>query len=396
MYLYSKSYENKYKKYKSKYQILKNQLGGVQRILNAYNMLPNPEEEDIITTQNLLDLCPDERITIQNKYYAIRSLYKWIIEEDKEILPGSITIISQEDKQNLIQAYETLIYKNILTRNKLILLYPNLQQATYFDLSYKNYINIVPDIFSDILPNLTQLYLENNQIKELQPMIFNNLPRLHYLDLKNNQIQELHPNIFNNLPLLQYLYLENNHIHELQPNIFNNLSALIELNLNNNQIKELQPAEVPSAGIFAKGTFGDNLASLERLDLSANQIKELQPGIFDNLPQLKILYLNNNKISELQPGIFAKGTFGDNLLELQFLYLDNNQISELQIGLFNLPKLKFLHLCVNAIVVLKYNIFINLPKLEQLFLNGNPILFENRLRSNFYYGLTDDVIVHCI
>ncbi len=84
MYLYSKNYENKYKKYKSKYQILKNQLGnikytlsgGVQRILNAYNMLPNPEEEDIITTQNLLDLCPDERITIQNKYYAIRSLYK--------------------------------------------------------------------------------------------------------------------------------------------------------------------------------------------------------------------------------------------------------------------------------------------------------------------------------
>ena len=35
MYLNSKSYEKKYIKYKSKYKILKNQLGGVKSILNG-------------------------------------------------------------------------------------------------------------------------------------------------------------------------------------------------------------------------------------------------------------------------------------------------------------------------------------------------------------------------
>jgi hypothetical protein len=36
--------------------------------------LPNPEEDDIISGNNLLDLCPEERITIKNKYYEIKSL----------------------------------------------------------------------------------------------------------------------------------------------------------------------------------------------------------------------------------------------------------------------------------------------------------------------------------
>ena len=46
MYLNYKNYEKKYKKYKSKYQTLKSQLGG------NCDPLPNPEEEDLSTTQN--------------------------------------------------------------------------------------------------------------------------------------------------------------------------------------------------------------------------------------------------------------------------------------------------------------------------------------------------------
>ena len=84
MYLNS-NYEKKYKKYKNKYQILKSQLGGEKKNLltkvpsvNGGNCepLPNPEEEDISTAQNLLDLCPEERITIQNKCYEVRGLYR--------------------------------------------------------------------------------------------------------------------------------------------------------------------------------------------------------------------------------------------------------------------------------------------------------------------------------
>jgi hypothetical protein len=77
----SKSYEIKYKKYKKKYQILKSHISGILlnggakgtllnggakgTLLNGSDCDPllNPEEEDLATTQNLLDLCPDAKGT---------------------------------------------------------------------------------------------------------------------------------------------------------------------------------------------------------------------------------------------------------------------------------------------------------------------------------------------
>ena len=97
MYLNSslKSYEKKYRKYKSKYKILKSHIGG------ACDPLPNPEEEDIVSRENLLDLCPEERITIQNKCYEVNGLYRWIITDNKSILPGIQTKITEEEKRRL-------------------------------------------------------------------------------------------------------------------------------------------------------------------------------------------------------------------------------------------------------------------------------------------------------
>jgi hypothetical protein len=136
MYLCSKSYEKKYLKYKNKYQIFKSHIGGAKgtlsggaqgTLLNGGNCdpLPNPEEEDLLSTQNLLDLCPEERITIQNKCYEIRNLYKWIIEGNHKKLPTTQTEITPEDKKRLIEAYKEL------------LLLPNLRQVKSFYLSPK-------------------------------------------------------------------------------------------------------------------------------------------------------------------------------------------------------------------------------------------------------------------
>ena len=58
MFINSISYKQKYRKYKNKYQILKSHTGG------NCDPLPNPEEEDLMTTQNLLDLCPDAKGTL--------------------------------------------------------------------------------------------------------------------------------------------------------------------------------------------------------------------------------------------------------------------------------------------------------------------------------------------
>jgi site-specific recombinase XerD len=114
----SLNYEKKYLKYKNKYQILKNQIGNTKNILNGgakgtlnggdCNPLPDPEEYDIISGENLFNLSPYKRITIQNKCYDINSLYKWIIEQNKNILPSTQTNITLEERQRLIEAYQRL------------------------------------------------------------------------------------------------------------------------------------------------------------------------------------------------------------------------------------------------------------------------------------------------
>ena len=77
----SKSYERKYLKYKNKYKILKSHIDGTLlnggakgtllnggskgTLLNGgdCDQLPNPEEEDLVSRENLLDLCPDAKGT---------------------------------------------------------------------------------------------------------------------------------------------------------------------------------------------------------------------------------------------------------------------------------------------------------------------------------------------
>jgi hypothetical protein len=324
MYLNSslKNYEKKYKKYKNKYKILKIHIGG------NCDPLPNPEEDDFSTTNNLLDLCPDERITIQNKCYEVSALYRWIITDNHNILPSTQTVITSADKQRLIQAHDALSkILNILTRNKVIKLYPNLHQETGIDLSHKGYTNIALDTFYSLpIPNkgimyqyLKKLYLSNNQINVLQSDTFSNLSNLDHLDLSNNQISEIQPGSFNNLPNLCYLDLDHNQISEIQPNIFNNLPVLESLSIRFNKITELKP------NIFTEGTFGNNLSRLKELNLSYNQINTIYMGAFNNLLRLTHLYLNNNQINILLPGIFAD-TLGNNLPNLKEINLNMNHL----------------------------------------------------------------------
>ena len=106
----SKSYEKKYLKYKNKYLTLKKQLGGAKGTLSGgeCNLLPSEEDYDAMTGENLFDLHPYERITIQNKCYDIVGLHGWIVVLDHDRLPDTNILINFEDRQRLIQAYEIL------------------------------------------------------------------------------------------------------------------------------------------------------------------------------------------------------------------------------------------------------------------------------------------------
>ena len=205
----SKSYEKKYLKYKNKYQILKSHIGGAKGTLRggACDPLPNPEEQDFKMIQNLLDLCPNERITIKNKCYEVEGLYDWMIIRNHDRLPDTRTVITPEDKQRLIEAYKTLHIElqnileveNILTRDKLYQIYPDLRGETVIDLSSSHYTGIAPGTFNG-LRNLEVLLLQYNKIKELPYGIFYNLPELQIINLTNNPIIRLQPNSYYGLP----------------------------------------------------------------------------------------------------------------------------------------------------------------------------------------------------
>ena len=334
----SNSYETKYRKYKNKYKSLKSQLGG------ECEPLPNFGDEDIITTQNLLNLSPRERITIQNNCYVVDSLHEWIFENGSNILPATQTSITDEEKQRLSDAYgalhslralpsQPLVDLTVVTREKLIQLYPGLEYETSINLSGRGCISIHINALYD-LPDLEILDLSNNQISILEPSLFRNLPRLKRLILSNNQISVLPPGIFNNLNL-EILFLDHNQISVLPPNIFNNLEY-----------------------------------SLKTLFLNHNLITVLQPNIFNNLLRLKEIYLHNNQISVLQPRIFNKepDMFGD-VLHLEHLDLSNNQIS-----------------------VIQPNTFKYLRNLEKLFLTNNPIIVTLQPRN--IYGLSSRVTIY--
>ena len=94
----SNSYEKKYLKYKNKYNVLKIQHGGAKGTLHGGDCHPLPDEEDVdFYGESLLDLDPGERITIQNRCYAVESLYEWIINHNGNRLPDTQVMIHNND-----------------------------------------------------------------------------------------------------------------------------------------------------------------------------------------------------------------------------------------------------------------------------------------------------------
>ncbi|MBB1523111.1 MAG: leucine-rich repeat domain-containing protein, partial [Clostridiales bacterium] len=81
--------------------------------------------------------------------------------------------------------------------------------------------------------NLTQLYLNNNKIENVEPL--KGLTNLTYLDLEKNKIENIEP--LKELTNLRDLYLNNNKIENVEP--LRGLTNLVELTLYNNKIDNI-------------------------------------------------------------------------------------------------------------------------------------------------------------
>lgn len=230
------------------------------------------------------------------------------------------------------------------------------------------------------LTNLSELYINNNNITVVPKHVFDSQTQIKRLDLSMNRIVSIEEyslplknlqylnivgnrlngiirkNVFSPAKYLRFLDLSNFNITKIDEFAFVDLTVLARLNISNNQIETIHPNNF-------KGV--DNMYSL---DISHNNLTNLS---FNNsiLTNLKAFYLNNNNLTQISK-LFS------NKCKLLYLDMSNNNISDLtEFGADILPNLTVLHLANNNIR--KFNN----PKINSLTTLIDLGLSSNEIRS---------------
>uniref|UniRef100_A0A2A4JD34 TIR domain-containing protein n=1 Tax=Heliothis virescens TaxID=7102 RepID=A0A2A4JD34_HELVI len=128
----------------------------------------------------------------------------------------------------------------------------------------------------------TEVFLDGNNIKELQDHVFIGRQKMRSLYVNNSNVDSIQNRTFAGLNALQILHLGNNKLKELKGYEFLQLSSLKELFLQNNLISHIANISFLS------------LKSLEVLRLDGNRLVDFGVWTFNNNPNLKALSLGNN------------------------------------------------------------------------------------------------------
>ncbi|KOB69977.1 18 wheeler [Operophtera brumata] len=128
----------------------------------------------------------------------------------------------------------------------------------------------------------TEVFLDGNNIRELQNHVFIGRQKMRSLYVNNSNVDNIQNRTFAGLNTLEILHLGNNKLKELKGYEFLQLSNLRELFLQNNLI-----SHIANISFFS-------LKSLEVLRLDGNRLVDFGVWTFNNNPNLKALSLGNN------------------------------------------------------------------------------------------------------
>ncbi|KAJ8921672.1 hypothetical protein NQ315_010581 [Exocentrus adspersus] len=262
-----------------------------------------------------------------------------------------------------------------------------LTKELFYGLSYLKRLSFslfridLEEDFLEHLPNLTALYLDNNEIHKIEANMFKYVPKLRILHLSRNSISYLPEGLFQNLSNLQQLHLWKNELTTVNRNIFTGLKQLKSLELSSNKIVsidddtfadlvELVNISLRSNNLqIVNSNIFQNNKALEGIRLGHNPNLTLSDYVFANLTNLANINIDNSNLETLPEHIF-EGSI--NLVEIS---IKNNNITELPEIIFdNLRKLKKLNLEGNKFNSLPDNIFSSLISLEELYLQGNELV----------------------
>ncbi|KAL8592985.1 hypothetical protein ACOMHN_017915 [Nucella lapillus] len=285
---------------------------------------------------------------------------------------------------------------------------PPVVQTLYLD---HNNIVILGENALANLTHLTKVYMRNGQLQTIRAGAFRNLPLLKELYLTNNRIANIPPEAFQSvatlsllslqhntmtsipdlpsLPGLKKLYLEANQIRDATfPAGYANLKLLNAVGLSNNNIS-----------LLTNDTFAMlNNSDMRRLEIARNRLTNVSSGALKPLKMLQSLKIGWNPLDSHQLQHVLEGLRDDTNLEsldirsirlgetlpsfsilsgtpLRSLILNHNIVSKIQERAFShLPKLVFLDLSACHVREVADHAFMDLPDLQNLFLNYNQDL----------------------
>jgi Leucine-rich repeat (LRR) protein len=151
--------------------------------------------------------------------------------------------------------------------------------------------------------------LDNNNIRKIIPVTFDNLGNLEYLDLRSNELQHLNSDVFSGLGKRDYIFLDRNKMQYLHPDTFLWLPNIIHTDLSHNprlQIptdcnffnsRSLSQLDISHCNVswLSVETF-TNLSALEQLNLRGKKLSTVDINILTAFPKLSALYLNGNPL----------------------------------------------------------------------------------------------------
>ncbi|XP_075963592.1 podocan isoform X2 [Anarhichas minor] len=279
----------------------------------------------------------------------------------------------------------------------------NLPSSLYRLHLKSNKLEKIPEGAFDNLPNLRELYLQNNLLSNegMDNETFSQLSSLEYLDLSNNNLSvvpkglprnlvllHLEKNSINSIPgdalasvrKLEYLLLHNNKLRSrsIHPTAFQGLKKLHTLHMYNNLLERV-PRGLPKRAKtlmmlhnFITEISRNDLSllySLTELNLSYNKLTspKVHREAFRKLRILETLNLSGNSLQSMPVGLPRS---------LQVLEIKNNQLNSIPDGaLTGMEKLQKLILSDNQ---LKLNsayqgAWMELSALTTLDLSGNQL-----------------------
>uniref|UniRef100_T1GVK5 Uncharacterized protein n=1 Tax=Megaselia scalaris TaxID=36166 RepID=T1GVK5_MEGSC len=111
--------------------------------------------------------------------------------------------------------------------------------------------------------NLQILYANNSHIRTINNSTFTGLKRLSVLHLEDNLVEEIHGTEFNSLDNLRELYLQNNHIYHIANASFTNLRKLEIIRLDGNRLVHFEVWHLSSNPYLSEIGLAENMWSCE-------------------------------------------------------------------------------------------------------------------------------------